>query len=62
MTKKPDSPRKTVALVEMRLRAAREGRVDISEALLRDLLALAKAWTFTRSEADGATAFSADNQ
>lgn len=47
--RKPENPRHAIRLAEDRLATAAYGRVDISEELLRGIIALARAWTYTRS-------------
>lgn len=46
--RKPNDPRRAIRLAEARLAVARGGRVDISDELLRAIIALARAWTYTR--------------
>ena len=50
--KKPSDPRATINLAESRLLAARNGRVDVSDRLLADLIALSRAWVFTRARTE----------
>ena len=55
--RKPADPRHTCELAQSQLERAKDGRVDISATLLRDLIALARAWVYTRPQAEAIAPF-----